>query len=142
MATHKTFKSFSKAIFKASDDFVEYSSEVTRKASMAALSAAVRSTPVDKGVARSGWYTTLHEPVGKTVTEVEPVQAQETINKGVAVIETFKNEGSIYIANDISYIGYLNDGSSRQAPNGMTAFALSAARNVIKSSKMSRVQGR
>lgn len=67
-----------------------------------------RETPVDKGTARRGWKYDK-QPKGDKV---------KTINR--------------VIVNEVPYIEYLDQGSSKQAPNGIVEQAISKTLNQRK----------
>lgn len=89
----------------------------------------VLSTPVDTGRARSNWIVSLNAAVDREREPFQPLpqgtdpsklgesgNAQAAINEGRAVIATRQTQQTIYITNNVPYIGRLNDGSSAQAP--------------------------
>lgn len=100
----------------------------------AVLRAAVESTPVDTGFARSNWTPELDRAfeglfparvpgkAGSTAAE----NAAATVEAGMPTIEAFeigKNE-SIHITNNAPHIRPLNDGHSKQAPAGFVEIAV------------------
>lgn len=135
MATHKTLHSLSKRLFELGRMVETNSLEITKNASFAALSTAIRATPVDKGVARSAWWVSLYTlNFAQNSQDVE--STSETINKGKGAIDMYSKEGSIFLTNSIHYIKPLDDGSSRQAPAGMSHSAIKSARNVVRHSRL------
>lgn len=99
----------------------------------------VTTTPVDTGRARANWIVTL----GGDVPEVGPVEsgppgqglsgqraaanAALAFGQGRTVIDAWTlQSGTISIVNNLSYISFLEDGSSAQAPVGMLKQALQA----------------
>lgn len=88
----------------------------------------IEGTPVDTGWARANWVPQIGEP------RLDPVTDPTSISKGpqerglAEVILSYKlNMGSIYITNNVPYIGRLNDGSSNQAPRAFVQSAISRA---------------
>lgn len=73
-----------------------------------------KRTPIDTGYARSGW-------------QLDP-----------------KKNGNVWVENDVKYVQYLEDGHSRQAPNGFVDQAVSATikRMRKKSPYIKRKRGR
>lgn len=135
VAKHKTFNSLSKELKKISVRVGKNAAKVTRQSAFAALSVGVQRTPVDEGIARSGWNVGINTPDLKIPEKA--TSAAETIQAGAAVISGYKkDEGSIFLSNNVNYIKYLDDGSSKQAPAGMSKFAIDAARNVAKQAKL------
>lgn len=83
----------------------------------------VLNTPVRYGYARAGWVPSI----GKDYVNVEPEKiepamvgpAQGRQDEGIASVLGYKLEqGSIFISNNVRYIGALNAGHSPQAPPG------------------------
>ncbi len=99
-------------------------SMVTRKLALGALSGVVMRTPVDTGRARGAWMTSIGSPKGRE-TGVLDKGGTAAISAGVATIAQQKDFEQVVIENNVPYIGRLEDGSSRQAPNGMAALTLS-----------------
>lgn len=90
---------------------------------MQALPGVVQKTPVDIGRAKGNWQTTLSTPAdGETAREDKGGNA--TISAGSAVIERLEFAGTVWLSNNLPYIGALEDGSSGQAPNGMVRVTL------------------
>jgi hypothetical protein len=117
-----------------------------QKAAIAADTAAVMTTPVDTGRARANWRTAIGAPVGLSAGAVKAQQVfggkgagkarriafQQALDEGVQVAGSWRlGMGSIFISNSVPYIGYLENGSSAQAPKGMTVHAIAAARKQL-----------
>lgn len=92
------------------------------------LTRIVLKTPVDTGRARGNWQVELGGAGSSTTTRLEPGQVgvggEATIAAGIAAIGAAKPYGKITIYNNVNYIRYLEDGSSRQAPQGMVKLAV------------------
>ena len=75
-------------------------------------------TPVDTGRARANWNASIGDADGSTS---ESTSASATLARANAVVSGFElSEGaSFFVANGLPYIESLEEGSSRQAPNGM-----------------------
>lgn len=115
---------------------------IVRKVALVADRELVLETPVDTGRARSNWQVSLGSAL---TTEREPFAPGEGLGKGEGAnaagalaqgqdrIGARKSEQDIYIQNNVSYIGNLNDGTSAQAPAGFVQAAIkravAAARN-------------
>jgi hypothetical protein len=79
----------------------------------------LRKTPVDTGRARANWHIQINTP--DYSTDEGTIPKYQDVNA-----DGFPN---IYISNGLSYIGSLDDGISKQAPNGITLPALAAVRS-------------
>ena len=110
---------------------------IAREAAQAAGSAAVRSTPVDEGTARSNWRATIVAPAegvipayapGSKLGLAEVGNAAGAEGQQATVIRGWDaNRGTLlYIANNVEYIGPLNFGGPKNAPSNMLAKASQA----------------
>lgn len=88
----------------------------------------VVATPVDTGWARSNWIPYVG------AVPVAPVGSKDSVSgsrPGVAAATLLTSyrfrQGNITIANNVPYIGLLNDGWSRQAPAGFVEAAVQKA---------------
>ena len=90
------------------------------------LKGVVMMTPVDKGRARGNWQVEINSATDKVLETVDKMGGN-TIEKGLAVLQTLKNNGIgqvIYMCNNVEYIIGLEEGTSQQAPHGMVAVTL------------------
>lgn len=90
-------------------------------------------TPVDTGWARANWVPTIGAPAADTVGTQEQAAAGN-VNAGAAeaglarVVTQYRLEqGPVFLTNNVPYIGFLNEGSSRQAPKGFVQLAIAKA---------------
>lgn len=122
-----------------------------KRAAIAADQAAVLATPVDTGRARGNWVVSIGVPrYGEPNTppaargrgrERRTAAGNQSANKalkdGRSTVLGYKlGKGGIFITNSVPYIGLLENGSSAQAPNGMTAAALSAAARQLGNARL------
>lgn len=107
-----------------------YSSEI-KKAMKVGIVEALRqvtiSTPVDTGRARWGWFLTINVPSSETPPEGK-YSAPKINERMQAINDNFTISDTLYLTNNVDYIGRLNDGYSKQAP----------ARFVEKSAKIAQ----
>lgn len=119
---------FSKRMSKIGKKVQRRSLELQRKTAFAVYRGVVVNTPVDTGRARTNWQMGSGTPATGTVDAVLGVAASFTRAQSTA--QTHK-QGSIFITNNLPYIGRLNDGWSKQAPaNFVEQAAYSAWRTV------------
>lgn len=102
-----------------------------KKIVLEALRQIVLRTPVDTGRARGNWQTTIVQPAGGQLDAVDK-QGDETITKGLAAIATLLPYQVVYIANNLEYIEFLEDGSSKQTPEGMVKMTVEELRQMFK----------
>ncbi len=109
---------------------------ILRKVALAADQAVVLATPVDTGRARSNWIASVGSPSRDTNEAFVPGEKGSTgaANSAAAIAQAtgaIKNvrreEQSIYISNNLPYIGRLNEGHSAQAPSGFIEQGVKAA---------------
>jgi hypothetical protein len=108
-----------------------------------------RNTPVDVGTARSNWriaigrphtgrikayvpYVSRHRrPYGPGGSKSERANLNRVLEQGKARLAKY-TKGSIYITNNVPYIGPLDRGHSKQAKPGWVTRAIYAAVNRTK----------
>jgi hypothetical protein len=96
------------------------------------LTAAVLTSPVDEGVFRENWLVSVGSPSGEVNPEKSssagagspPSSAQ--LRDAKIVMKGRKRGASAFIENNVEYGIYLDEGSSAQAPAGITPAALDA----------------
>ncbi len=138
---------FASRMSKIGDVLVHNASKTIRKAAVAALSEVVTRTPVKTGRARINWKMSAVSPktneiagpdTAKRQTNAE-IAATKALIDGSNAIKTWKiGKGNIFIANPVSYISDLDEGSSAQARAGMTIFAVAAAKDVLRKGRLLR----
>ena len=134
---------------KAIGDVLNYNvSKTIRRAAQAATNEVVLRTPVATGRARVNWKVSFGTP--KATQKEGPDTDNRNTNAQVAATEALINasnviknwkvgKGHIFIANPVSYIGDLDDGTaSSQARAGMTKFGIVAAQNILRKGKLLR----
>ncbi len=89
-----------------------------RKIGLEALSRIVEKNPVDTGRSRGNWQTDIDQTNEAEVLSVDPTGAGSGRLAGLQPFQT------IFIFNNVSYIEFLEEGSSSQAPAGMVAVTL------------------
>ena len=98
-----------------------------RKITLQVLTGVVQKTPVDTGRARGGWQVNQGGPPQSSPIRLDP-SGQATIADGYREIASLPDYPTVYISNNVRYIGYLEQGKpgpgSNQAPNGMAALTL------------------
>ena len=87
-------------------------------------------TPVDTGWARANWIPSIGSAfTGTAGSREDAEQGQIDMSpqsSGIASIAVGYRlkQGSVFISNNVPYIQFLNDGSSRQAPSGFVQAAI------------------
>jgi Bacteriophage HK97-gp10, putative tail-component len=114
---------FNKAVSDFADKLPEtHLAPFVQKIAFQVLRGVVFKTPVDTGRARAGWQVGIDsDPAGQSGADPN---GGETISKGLAVIQRWRPFAQITIVNNVEYIVYLEEGSSKQAPAGMLSLTL------------------
>lgn len=113
--------------------------KTVKRAAIAADQAVVLATPVDTGRARANWLVTIGAPASQSIgSGFTPNNAANiATSHGREVALKYKlGKGGIFITNNVVYASLLDAGSSRQAPNGMTAAAIKAAQRTLGDAKL------
>lgn len=111
-----------------------------KAASIAAMEAVVKSTPVDTGTARSNWVTTVDTLFEGQIPAYAPypkysgpkldetANAEAAIAQGTAAVQGFTTSNKeVIIQNNVDYIERLNDGSASLQSSHMLELGAQAA---------------
>lgn len=92
---------------------------------MDSLRSIVKMSPVDTGRFRNNWIVSKNRMNPAKVNTTDKT-GSSSITRGTQTIETFeyKKDRSIIIQNNLPYANRLENGSSKQAPEGMVAKTL------------------
>ena len=100
---------------------------IHKKIAGQALAGVVNKTPVDTGRARGGWQ------VGVGSSPSGDSSSSNPVSDGLQKMESLRPYGAIHIANNVEYIGELENGSSKkQAPAGMLSVTLEEIANQFR----------
>jgi hypothetical protein len=108
--------SFSDDVRRFSAKAADAHDKITRLATLELFRGVILATPVDKGRARGGWTTSVGAPAAS------PERLDPSGNSAVSEVIEKTPEGAgqvTYLSNDLPYIMALEEGSSKQAPEGM-----------------------
>lgn len=73
------------------------------------------STPVDTGRARWSWFLSVKVPSPELPPEGK-YRVPQTTERIKALEQNFTISDTLYLTNNVPYVPYLNEGSSKQAP--------------------------
>lgn len=105
----------------------EQVAKMHRAVQLEALRGVVMATPVDEGRARGAWDLTIGTPAVAEPGTLDP-SGGGAISRGVGVIAKISAYSISWLTNLVPYIGRLEDGSSKQAPQGMVAVTVARIR--------------
>jgi len=84
----------------------------------------VLKTPVKTGLARGNWQVTEGAPATQPIKRLDP-SGEKAIKEGSGVIRTWNVRSKVlWITNMVPYAEKLENGHSKQAPNGMVELTL------------------
>jgi len=107
----------------------EVTEQVVVRLSLNVTAELIETTPVDTGWARANWVPAIGvSPIGRATSDpdagqVAAQQARQALGQA-QVLSYQLGQGSVFISNNVPYIGRLNDGSSSQAPTGFIQAAI------------------
>jgi HK97 gp10 family phage protein len=115
----------------------ENADKLVKKVAMAIDQAVVMATPVDTGRARANWIASL-DVASSTVTQNTDKGGAQAIAAARATINGYDGDtnAEVHITNNLEYIGFLNDGSSAQAPSGFVRTAIKAGAGAVRGAKL------
>ncbi len=109
--------------------------KIVQKLALEVLRRIVLRTPVDTGRARGNWMVAVNQ-VPQGIIKIDKLSREQAtafaLNSGVPVIERSKPFTSISVANNLPYIGVLEFGGSKQAPQGMVRVTLADIQSLFK----------
>lgn len=147
MAFNDDLDQFNKELDEFMEDIPKQVVQLQKKVVLEALRRIVLRTPVDTGRARGNWQVTIAKAASGIVDNYEKVDSpekrdqppgldvagDEVIKKGLAAISNLPPYQVVYIANNLEYIEFLEEGSSEQAPpGGMVKVTVEELRQIFK----------
>ncbi len=119
-------KSFEISVDKFAKNIGVEVSLVVKKLSFDIFADVVAGTPVDTGRAMNNWNIAVGQP-SRVVTDAggNPAIIKGSKTKeGPITLHSLRPFDTVWISNNLSYIRFLEEGSSKQAPNGWVARAI------------------
>lgn len=107
--------------------------EKAAKALVLAITAnLIAATPVDTGWARANWIPSIGDPVSAVAGSRESVSPADQ-QAGQAQVLSYKlAAGTLWVANNVPYVRFLNYGTSAQAPAGFVEVAIAQALSKVR----------
>lgn len=91
-------------------------------------------TPVDSGRARGGWNGDIDNfgtDNNAGFSGTPAAAAQKSLSSALAAVGKHEPGRALTLSNNVEYIPYLNQGSSSQAPAGITDVVLANFKNIV-----------
>ncbi len=99
-----------------------------KKIALTLLARIVLKNPVDTGRSRGNWQTEINFNNDDEVVNGKSRGPQDVINECLNKLANFTIGATIRIFNNVPYIIFLENGSSKQAPRGMVAISVEELR--------------
>jgi len=104
---------------------------INRKVALEVLRRVVMRTPVESGRAKGNWQTSVGTPIEREIERTDK-GGGSVISSAVSVIESWESDNvSIFLMNNLPYIGRLEDGYSSQAPAGMVKITVAEFQQIV-----------
>lgn len=110
---------------------VEKAELATKAIAMELFKNVILKTPVDTGRARGNWTASIGSPVSDVKQHTDK-GGESTISQVIEKVDDIKLGDTIYLSNNLPYIGKLEYGSSKQAPEGMVRISMQEIKNDMK----------
>lgn len=130
-----SLRAFSRRIRRIGRNVERRADEVVRETALVVDQAVVLATPVDTGRARGNWQVGIDTAVTDARDVLDPSGAG-TIAEGAARVAGRRSGQTIFISNNVPYIGRLNEGSSSQAPAMFVEQAVAAGVDKVRRSRL------
>ena len=100
--------------------------QLQTKIALEALRRIAEKTPVRTGRAKGNWIPTIGSPAPDTIESFDKTKSGSmVVARGRAILTADRPPFStVYITNNVNYIEYLEEGSSKQAPAGMVGITI------------------
>jgi len=105
--------------------------QIHQKVALEALKSLVMETRVKTGRARGNWQVENNDRPETATMDTDP-DGSGTIQRGAGVIATAMPFSVTYIANNVAYIGYLEDGSGKFAGDHMMARTIEKIKRMFR----------
>lgn len=113
---------------------------VVRKIAFDAFQRVILRTPVDTGRARANWSVALNAPLLGQTTEATDKSGSAALKAAQEQVTTFNGDGSIFLTNNVPYIGALEYGSSKQAPQGMVRLTVAEIVGFLQRARLADIK--
>ena len=134
MARFRSFEQFSKRMQVIAAGIITNSNAIKQRTALVLDRDLVLATPVDTGHARSNWHVSVENPSDEISSIKDPEYTPGPKEEGI--ISAAVPGQSIYVTNNLPYMGALNDGHSAQAPAGFVEEAILNASRFMSKQKV------
>jgi hypothetical protein len=136
MTIYRSFKEFEKRMAIIAGNVITNSNKAKQRTALVIDGNLVLSTPVDTGRARSNWQVSNGSPSDELTPDNQISPGYVQGQKEEAIVSRALSGEPIFIANNLPYIGRLNEGYSAQAPAGFVETAILTGAQYAKTQKL------
>lgn len=114
---------FSGDLARFSDETLRKMEVATQKIALDTFTTVIFNTPVDTGRLRGSWNAAIGQPLPRSLTANDP-DGGDTLARVGGVVENFSLGEVIYMATNVEYAPFIENGTDKIAPRGMVALAV------------------
>ena len=105
---------------------------VAKKITIELFSRVIEKSPVDTGRFRANWNCSIGSPDLSTSESTDP-SGSGAISKVTSTVVSYTlNDQSVFLTNNLPYAERLENGWSKQAPNGMVRLSVMEIQNSVR----------
>ena len=105
---------------------------VAKKLTIELFSRVIEKSPVDTGRFRANWNCSIGSPDLSTSESTDP-SGRSAISKATSTVVSYTlNDQSVFLTNNLPYADRLENGWSKQAPNGMVRLSVMEIQNSVR----------
>lgn len=129
---------FAKRMRAISATFEKNTDDMMVAVALTMHSAVVLGTPVDTGRARGSWFVEIDKTAEGMLSKDDKTEFGyvPSRTKAEAKLAQYKGQASIHLTNNLPYITPLNEGHSKQAPEGFVEIAIEAAIKQVRKTRL------
>jgi len=122
--------SFNKDIEAFKNKAEKAASAIVRGSFLAIVGKIIVRTPVDTGRLRGNWITTVNNPSTRQLSDKDK-SGRKAVGFAKETSKAFKLGESLFMVNNLPYVGPIENGSSQQAPSGMVKVSILGLQGVV-----------
>lgn len=105
---------------------------VAKKIIIELFNRVIQKSPVDTGRFRANWNCSIGSPDLSTSQAIDPSGSVASSRATATVVSYTLNEQSVFLTNNLPYAERLENGWSKQAPNGMVRLSVMEVQNSVR----------
>ena len=110
----------------------EHAELIAKKTMIELFNRVIQKSPVDTGRFRANWNCSIGSPDLSTSQEIDP-SGSGAISKATSTVVSYTLNGkSVFLTNNLPYAERLENGWSKQAPNGMVRLSVMEIQNSVR----------